>query len=336
MEVLPAKCRVFDASVSYCEIGEAFFVVLLRIDRSLLTIVNTFFENAVRASYNGIKFCESKSPMKLPKESDDKYVVEAVVKALDVLEVFQDGEELQLSEISKRVSLNKSRAFRLLYTLCERGYVERASDGHRYKLGLKLFEHASNLRRDLKQIAQNHMRKLQQRFNETVNLAVLHNGEVLYIDLLESSRPFRMSAMVGSRMPISNTSLGKALLAYAAEHDLDEVFDTLTPSELRKMRAEMEIVKRRGYATDQEENEPGVACIGAPILNEGGVSIGAMSISGPSVRIQKQERDIGTALAATCRDISRQLGFAEPAPKQQTKSVPPPQNRPVLARRANP
>lgn len=336
MEVLPAKCRVFDVSVSYCEIDEAFFVVLLGIDRSLLTIVNTFFENAVRASYNGIKFCESKSPMKLPKESDDKYVVEAVVKALDVLEVFQDGEELQLSEISKRVSLNKSRAFRLLYTLCERGYVERASDGHRYKLGLKLFEHASNLRRDLKQIAQNHMRKLQQRFNETVNLAVLHNGEVLYIDLLESSRPFRMSAMVGSRMPISNTSLGKALLAYAAEHDLDEVFDTLTPSELRKMRAEMEIVKRRGYATDQEENEPGVACIGAPILNEGGVSIGAMSISGPSVRIQKQERDIGTALAATCRDISRQLGFAEPAPKQQTKSVPPPQNRPVLARRANP
>lgn len=274
--------------------------------------------------------------MKLPKESDDKYVVEAVVKALDVLEVFQDGEELQLSEISKRVSLNKSRAFRLLYTLCERGYVERASDGHRYKLGLKLFEHASNLRRDLKQIAQNYMRKLQQRFNETVNLAVLHNGEVLYIDLLESSRPFRMSAMVGSRMPIANTSLGKALLAYAAEHDLDEVFDTLTPSELRKMRAEMEIVRRRGYATDQEENEPGVACIGAPILNESGVSIGALSISGPSVRIQKQEREIGSALAATCREISRQLGFAEPmpVPKAQTKSLPAAQTRTPLVRRA--
>src|SRR5690348_11901218 len=152
----------------------------LPINESMLTIVAAFFENAVLASYNGIKFCESKPAMKLPKESDDKYVVEAVVKALDVLEVFQDGEELQLSEISKRVALNKSRAFRLLYTLCERGYVERASDGHRYKLGLKLFEHASNLRRDLKQIAQNHMRKLQQRFNETVNLAVLHNGEVLY------------------------------------------------------------------------------------------------------------------------------------------------------------
>jgi IclR family transcriptional regulator, KDG regulon repressor len=268
--------------------------------------------------------------MKLPKESDDKYVVEAVFKALDVLEVFQDGEELQLSEISKRVSLNKSRAFRLLYTLCERGYVERASDGHRYRLGLKLFEHASNLRRDLKQVAQAYMRKLQLKFNETVNLAVLHNGEVLYIDLLESSRPFRMSAMVGSRMAIANTSLGKALMAYAAEHELDLVFDTLTPSELRKLRAEMEIVRRRGYATDQEENEPGVACIGAPILNEAGVSIGALSVSGPSVRIQKQERDIGSTLASICREISRQMGFND-------KPVTPPlQSRPAVVRRANP
>lgn len=248
--------------------------------------------------------------MKLPKESDDKYVVEAVVKALDVLEAFQDSEELQLSEISRRVSLNKSRAFRLLYTLCERGYVERASDGHRYRLGLKLFEHASNLRRDVKQLAQPYMRKLQQIFNETVNLAVLHNGEVLYVDLLESSRPFRMSAMIGSRMPIANTSLGKALIARAAEHELEQVFDTLTPAELRKLRTEMEIVRRRGYATDHEENEPGVACIGAPIVNEAGFSVAAMSVSGPSVRMLKQEREIGATLASLCQELSRQIGFS--------------------------
>ena len=268
--------------------------------------------------------------MKLPKESEDKYVVEAVLKALDVLEVFQDGEELQLSEISKRVALNKSRAFRLLYTLCARGYVERASDGHRYRLGLKLFEHASNLRRDVKQVAQPYMRKMQLRFNETVNLAVLHNGEVLYIDLLESSRPFRMSAMVGSRMPIPNTSLGKAMIAYASEHELDAVFDTLTPNELRKLRAEMEIVRRRGYATDPEENEPGVACIGAPILNEAGVSVGALSISGPSIRIQKQEREIGSTLAATCREISRQMGYPDRSPAQAIPA------RMAAVRRANP
>src|SRR5438270_5802199 len=266
-------------------------------------------------------FASRNPAMKLPRETNDKYVVEAVLKALDVLESFRDSEELQLSEISKRVSLNKSRAFRLLHTLCERGYVERGTDGHRYRLGIKLFEHASSLRRDVKQVAQPFMRKLQARFNETVNLAVLHGGEVLYVDLLESSRPFRMSAMVGSRMAISNTSLGKAMMAFAAEHDLDSVFDTLTPTELRKLRAEMDIVRRRGYSTDREENEPGVACIGAAIVNEFGASVAALSISGPSIRILKQEREIGSTLATTCKEISRQIGFSgqsatQPAPSR--------------------
>ena len=290
--------------------------------------VESFFENVSHFVEWNFCFVPRNHRMKLPRETNDKYVVEAVLKALDVLESFRDSEELQLSEISKRVSLNKSRAFRLLHTLCERGYVERGTDGHRYRLGIKLFEHASSLRRDVKQVAQPYMRKLQLRFNETINLAVLHAGEVLYIDLLESSRPFRMSAMVGSRMPIANTSLGKALITHAAEHDLEAVFDTLTPTELRKLRTEMEIVKRRGYATDQEENEPGVACIGAPIVNEAGVSVGALSISGPSSRILKQEREIGATLAATCKEISRQMGFSERAAPQP---IP---NRNAVIRRA--
>jgi DNA-binding IclR family transcriptional regulator len=247
--------------------------------------------------------------MKFPRETDEKYVVEAVVKALDVLEAFHDSEELPLKEISKRVALNKSRAFRLLYTLCERGYVERGSDGQRYKLGIKLFAHASNLRRDVKQIAQPYMRQLHLRFNETINLAVLHNGEVLYIDLLESSRAFRMSAMIGSRMPIPNTSLGKALVAFAPEDELRILFDALSTWESRKLKSELLVVRRRGYAVDREENEPGVACIGAPILNSAGHAVAAISVSGPSVRMLKQERDIGSALLSTCGDISRKIGF---------------------------
>src|SRR5579884_90460 len=110
--------------------------------------------------------------MKLPKQSAHKYVVEAVDKALDVLEAFGDSDGLTLNEIAKRASLNKSRAFRLLFTMSERGYVERTSDGQRYKLGTKLIEHATSFRRDAKVLAQPFMRQLQQRFNETVNLAV--------------------------------------------------------------------------------------------------------------------------------------------------------------------
>src|SRR3989449_9908899 len=142
--------------------------------------------------------------MKVKRSTSNRYVVEAVDRALDLLEVFRDSEDLSLNELCKRAGQNKSRTFRLLHTLARRGYVERAADGQRFKLGLKLFEHATHFRRDVKQIAQPFMRQLHRQFNETINIAVIHNGEVLDIDLLGSSRPFRLVAMSGSRMPVAS------------------------------------------------------------------------------------------------------------------------------------
>ena len=247
--------------------------------------------------------------MKAKRTTANKYVVDAVARALDVLEGFKDSEEVSLRDISKRAGLNKSRAFRLLYTLSERGYVERTMDGQRYKLGLKLFEHATKFRRDLKRIAQPCMRQLHVRFNETINLAVLHNGEVLYVELLESSRPFRMSAMIGSRMPIHSTALGKAMLAHSPDHEIVAFLEQLTPPDSRKLKKELETVRQCGYALDHEENEPGVACIGAPILDLTGSAIAAMSLSGPVGRVLKQEKEIGATLIGFCREISRYMGF---------------------------
>ncbi len=228
--------------------------------------------------------------MKAKRTTANKYVVDAVARALDVLEGFKDSEEVSLRDISKRAGLNKSRAFRLLYTLSERGYVERTMDGQRYKLGLKLFEHATKFRRDLKRIAQPFMRQLHVRFNETINLAVLHNGEVLYVELLESSRPFRMSAMIGSRMPIHSTALGKAMLAHSPGHEITAFLDQLAPPPSRKLKKEL-------------------ACIGAPILDLTGSAIAAMSLSGPVGRVLKQEKEIGATLIGFCREISRYMGF---------------------------
>jgi len=247
--------------------------------------------------------------MKVDRTTTDIYVVEAVDRALDLLEVFKDSEELSLNEICGRVGMNKSRTFRLLHTLAKRGYVERTMEGLRYKLGLKLFEHATHFRRDVRRVAQPFMRRLRERFNETINLAVIHDGEVVYVDLLESSRPFRMAAMVGSRMAIQSTSLGKAIIAYSPENELTAFLNQLPPAESRNLKKEIETVRLRGYAVDREENEPGVACVGAPIFDEKGAAIAALSVSGPVGRMLKQEREIGSVLAAICGEISRNLGF---------------------------
>ncbi len=255
--------------------------------------------------------------MKRPRTIDDKYVVEAVARALDLLEAFCDSEELALNEISRRVGLNKSRSFRLLHTLARRGYVEKTAEGGRYRLGVKLFERAAHVGRDLKRVAQPLMRKLHHQFNETVNLGVIHNGEVLYIDIRESSRAFRMAAAVGSRMPVFATSLGKAIAAHLPEVEAANWFSGRQVSRPTKrtaagnqtLRNELQAVRRRGYALDNEENEPGVACVGAPIFDNGGRVIAAISVSGPVGRILGNQKRIAGSLVSACKEISRQLGF---------------------------
>ncbi len=255
--------------------------------------------------------------MKLRRTTTGKYSIEAVSKALDILEVFRDSEELSLNEICRRMALNKSRTFRLLYTLAERGYIDRCADNLRYQLGTKLFERGAHVRRDIRQLAQPVMRALHERFNETVNLGVLDGADVLYIDILEASRPFRMTATVGCRMIAPLTAMGKAMLAGLAGEPA--AAPGHGPASKRKsgtgrsLKHELELVRRRGYAIDNEENERGVACIGAAILNATSLPVAAISVSGPAHRILGEEKkNIAEAVAAAGRRISGSLGFRPP------------------------
>lgn len=246
--------------------------------------------------------------MKIARTVDDTYVVEAVLRALDILEIFEGSRELSLSEISQRTGLNKSRCFRLLHTLASRKYIEKTGDGQGYRLGSWPFDRAIGARRDVREIAHPYLVQLRNEFNETVNLGVIHSGEVLYVDLVESQRPFRMSAMVGSRMPIASTAMGKAILAHMAKEAGQELLGTHAGR--RVLQAELKLVQQQGYAVDNEENEPGVACIGTSMQDADGFPIAAISMSGPVHRISVREQEIAKALQKVCRHVSEQMGFA--------------------------
>ena len=247
--------------------------------------------------------------MKVARTTSGKYTVEAVSKAIDVLEAFHGSEGMSLNQISETVGLNRSRTFRLLHTLAERGYVERNQEGTSYRLGIKLFERAANVRRDVKDVARPVMLELRQRFNEMVNLSVLEDGHVLYLEIVESSRPFRMSATVGCRMPAHQTSMGKAMLAGDPTCFESGLLAQESRSRLQKLRKELEAVQQRGYAIDNEENEPGVACIGSRIVDANGQPAAAMSISGPVHRVLANEKKIAEALITGCATVSKGLGY---------------------------
>lgn len=245
--------------------------------------------------------------MKVPRTINDPYVVEAVLRALDILEVFEGSRELSLKDVSDRTGLNKSRCFRLLHTLSTRNYVVRTGEGQNYCLGSWPFDKAVGARRDVRETTHPYLVELRDQFNETVNLGVVHNGEILYVDLVESQRPFRMSAMVGSRMPIENTAMGKSMLAQMTKGAAQEMLVGRSVS--RALQVELEKVRQRGYAIDNEENEPGVACIGASILDADGLPAAAVSMSGPVHRILVREREIAKALQKVCQRVSHQMGF---------------------------
>jgi len=251
----------------------------------------------------------------------DRYTVEAVAKALDVLEAFRSSESLTLAEISERVGLNKSRVFRMLHTLVERGYVEKNADGAHYELGIKLLERAACVRRDLRQLVLPFMRQLHEKFNETVNLAVLDNHEVLYIEMLESSRSIRMAEGIGYRSPIHATALGKVIAAHLPDSELKSVLGAIsmtkltdrTITTLARLKSELEKVRNNGYAVDDGESDPEAFCIGVPILDRDRRPIAAISVSGPTERVYRERREITESLLEICDRISRKIGFADPA-----------------------
>jgi IclR family acetate operon transcriptional repressor len=281
----------------------------------------------------------TRSQAAAPHTASSRYTIRVLAKALDVLEVLV-GESggLELTELARRLNMPKSSAFRSLVTLEQRGYVERAPESDRFRLGVKLFELGSAVAAnfDVRDVARPLMQYLRERFHETVNLGVLHDGLVVYLDIVESTRSIRMAAQPGRHDMAHSTSLGKALLAHLTDQEVEAIvgrhglqaFTPRTVTTLRALKAELRRVRERGYSMDDIENEPGVRCVGASILNHQGRAVAAISVSGPADRMTHERVDaIAAELVIGTRQISQRLGYKEPSrgalanglPASQTK-----------------
>jgi IclR family acetate operon transcriptional repressor len=256
----------------------------------------------------------------LPPAAPGRYTIRVLDHALDVLELLRDARRpLGLAEISRRARVAKSSAFRLLSHLEHRGYVERADGGLEYRLGLlcaTLGRQAPT--RPLSELALPHMQRLMEQFGETVNLGILRDGEVSYIEILESPRSFRLAARVGARAPLHSTAIGKAIAAFLPADDVNRLiarhaFTALTPRTITSpvvWRRTLERARKRGYTEDREETEPGASCLAAPLLaGADGVAIGALSLSGPTSRIHAIAPRAVPALVRACAAISQGLGY---------------------------
>jgi DNA-binding IclR family transcriptional regulator len=251
---------------------------------------------------------------------DEPKRVQSVERTLDIIECMAEyGSPLSLSELAQRVNLKPSTVHRLLDTLIYRGFVNQ-DENSRYKLSLKLYYIGSAANMDLKRVASPFMHELLDLCNETVNLAVLDRGEVVYIDQLESNNIVivKMFARVGNRGPAYCTGSGKVLLAGLTNEELMSYlsrtemlpFTSETITEPAKLAKEIERVRRQGYALDLGERDEGVRCIAAPIKDGANRVVAALSVSGPCTRMTAAYIDeLIPLVKGLAKRISGELGY---------------------------
>src|SRR5579864_7034693 len=192
--------------------------------------------------------------------------VQSVERTLDILEsLVEFGSEVGLVEISQAVALPLATVHRLLGTLIQRGYVKQNQQNRKYALGFRALQMGHDMRQrfSLRLEARPFLQRLVQRVGESANLAVLDDGEVVYIDQAQSSRILRMFTQVGNRLPVHSTGSGKAMLAFAAPDVVEGVLrrqglpgrTSHTIVDHDAFRSELERIRRLGYALDDEESE---------------------------------------------------------------------------------
>jgi len=250
-------------------------------------------------------------------ESASVGVISKVLRILEVLQSSTFG--LTLKAICDETKINKSTAHRFLKHLEREHYLLRREDGS-YLIGPRLTQMSAcaNRSANLQVVARPILSELWRTTQETINLGVMDRGTLLYIDVMESPHEFRLVSRVGTRRSLQEAAMGKVLTAFLPPNEYERVlrgiiFQRVTPKtiiNLAHFRAELDKVRQRGYAVDNEEALLGCRCISAPILNNEGVAIAAMSVSGPITRVSLGQIPTLAKIVKTAADsVSTAMGF---------------------------
>jgi DNA-binding IclR family transcriptional regulator len=266
------------------------------------------------------------SPAPSPQEQQTASgSVQSVWRALDLLEVFpRHGPELGLTQIANLLQLNKATAYRLLATLEERGYVERAVESRKYRLGVRAFELGFYFQSQLevRKLALPSLRSLVDQTSEAAFLCIREGDEAVCIERVEAEHQVNIfSLRVGGRQPLHCGAAPRALLcgmddgqitAYAARSGLPaSTPDTIAT--LENLLQDVKQTRARGFVVSMNDVVTGIAAVGAPVYDHSGKVAASISLSGLSIRYDPLRINVlAEMVIAAAKQISRQLGYQGP------------------------
>ncbi|WP_216893098.1 IclR family transcriptional regulator [Nocardia alni] len=247
--------------------------------------------------------------------------IAAVERAMDVLLLFgRSGRaDLGVTEIANELGLTKAAVHRILTALRNRDLIALEPTTRRYALGHAAIAlgRAYLARTDLRVMAAPELRRLATQTGETATLSIRRGNTRMYIDQVVPDQELRMEVALGVPYPLHAGSPSKVILAFLRPEEIDEYLDQqeLTPftdatfTTPRKLRAELEEIRGRGYAMSLGERQIGTASIAAPVLDHDGGVVAAISVSGPLPRFEPHMRDCLPLLEKAVGAISAQLGY---------------------------
>jgi len=245
-----------------------------------------------------------------------------IKKVFRILNLFTlEKPSWRIAEISKALDMHHSTVFRIFKNLREEGYVIHDLKTREYRLGLKFLEMGSIvvLSLELFEKARPILKRLAKIYDGTVlHLTILEGFEAIYLDKVESTRSFPMNSRQGRHAPLYCTGVGKALLAYFPEQEIDHILKNIdlikytknTITDVIELKKELERIKKRGYAIDNEEISYGLKCIAGPIRDYSGKVIASISIAASPIYFREQnESSIIKTIISACKEISSLLGY---------------------------
>ncbi|GAA0606110.1 IclR family transcriptional regulator [Kutzneria viridogrisea] len=233
----------------------------------------------------------------------------AVEKALVVLEAL--AEHSRITELARVTGLPKSTVHRLLRTLIEQGFAVATGESD-YRIGPKVLVLAGNVLQpaDSVERARPVLTRLQASTGCAVHFAMLLGEELVYVDKVESGKPYRMTSRVGGTLPLHSTAIGKSVLSTRDTSTVDTTrWTQYTITDPDRLRAQLARVRSCGFAVDDQENELGVRCVGAAVRNHNGMVIGGISVSTLALEHTVAELiALGPHVVRAANDISAALG----------------------------
>jgi IclR family acetate operon transcriptional repressor len=251
--------------------------------------------------------------------------VQALERGLGLLSIIAEADGLSLTSIAQRAGIAASTAHRILTTLKAAGFVQCDDARGGYLIGVQAFRIGSAFLRNRKlvDVGRRTLRRLMETSGETANMAIENDGMVVFVAQMESHHAIRAFHRPGGRGPLHASSLGKAMLAALSDDEIAQLlhrvgmpkFTARTIVDSQALFAELAQVRKRGWAIDDEEQSEGLRCVGAAVTNEHGEVIGALSVSGPVVRISDERLgELGPMVKRAAAEITEKIGGLAPPP----------------------